>query len=480
MCRFQNKKVLDKAFEEYEKCLREAILPIDEKELKNIHFDGKKLGSKFLAKNLIGSDSSIFEEFKAGIHEKYENLKLQNQYELKMHFMTYLKDQYNKLDFAIKSGEFANISSFEKSLKIVEKEYYETCLDGQIKGEIFLTFAREIANKFSDFLIVGLNNEIKLQKLAANDLSTKYLSEIKELNDSLLSQKISYEKTISALQMDLNLSIIRENELKDQNLKLISLKEDLENNIKETVKAKNLEIEGYKKKILEFESQIKETARKHTLNISEIEEKNALLIQQLDFTQKSLDEYKAKEKNFSDKLKDMRSENAQSLKTLQNKYEQQIEKLSEKTEEKTKENNELENEIELKEGLLEETQSLLNGIKQEYFVYKEKTEKELQDLQKFCKEKEILFEKTLEKKEQEFKTATARMRARLSETEKKNRNNEELRRSDMAIWAQDNAILVQKIEFLEQEVEELKIKREEEKKHYRSVINTMETVVPNN
>ena len=54
------------------------------------------------------------------------------------------------------------------------------------------------------------------------------------------------------------------------------------------------------------------------------------------------------------------------------------------------------------------------------------------------------------------------MRARLSETEKKNRNNEELRRSDMAIWAQDNAILVQKIEFLEQEVEELKIKREEE------------------
>ena len=56
------------------------------------------------------------------------------------------------------------MQALDKMLKTVEKEYYEDCLDGQSKVEIYLSFSREISNKASDYLISYLQNEIKLHK----------------------------------------------------------------------------------------------------------------------------------------------------------------------------------------------------------------------------------------------------------------------------------------------------------------------------
>jgi Guanylate-binding protein, N-terminal domain/Guanylate-binding protein, C-terminal domain len=479
ICSSQNKTVLENAVQEYEKVLNDAVIPLEEQELKSIHQDGKKQGIKYLSKHLIGPDKSFIETFKKIVNEKYTEIKIQNKYELKIYFMTYLKDKYTLLDSAIKSGEFNNTSSFEKKLKVLEKEYYDNTLEGEIKTEIFLTFAREISNKVSDYLISNLNNELKVQKSISADHVSKLSSEIQELNELINTHKKESGKVIEKLQEELVIANTKENILKDQISKLNLNKEDLENFIKDLNKTKSTEIAELQKKIEEFDETIKEIHKNNNSKISEIQDEKALILQKITFTENTLEEYKAKEKSNSDKLKEIRAENSQTVKSIQSKFENQIEKLNEKLEEKAKENNDLENEIELKEALLEETQGLLNSLKSEYNEYKTSIDSEINSLKKQIQDKEFQYSKKLEKMEQEYKTSTSRIRARLSETEKKLRNSEELLRNDMAIWAQDNAILVQKIEFLEQEVEEQKLKREEEKKHFKSVISTMESSISN-
>ena len=94
---------------------------MDEAERKNVHSELKKQYAKELVKKLLAYDEKLVLEFHTTIREKYNEKKLQNQYDLKMHFMTYLKDQYTELDSSIKSGKFLNLQDLEKSLKILIK-----------------------------------------------------------------------------------------------------------------------------------------------------------------------------------------------------------------------------------------------------------------------------------------------------------------------------------------------------------------------
>ena len=474
ICKAQNKKVVEKAVAEYGKMVNEVELPVGEVEFRGMHRDAREAGVRYLEKNIVGQGDGIVEEFKKMIRQKLEESKEQNKYQLKMHYMTYLKEKYNQLDSAIKAGEFSNMQILEKMLKNVEKEYYEDCLDGQSKAEIYLSFAREISNKACDYIIAYLQNEIKLQKNISTEQISKLSADLGEASSNILKIQTKSDKQLSELQGELSTVVFREEILKEQIVKVTHAKEEAESNLKELNKQRNLDLEEFKRKYTGLEVETQNLIRKKNSEISEIEDQKALILQKLEFTENSLEDYRNKEKTNSEKIKELRQENSQAVKSIQSKYEMQIEKLNERISEKTRECSEIENEIELKEALLEETQACLNEMKKNYEEFRAKTEQEIETLAFQIQEKEIIHAKKIEKMEQEFKTSTARIRARLNETEKKLRNSEELLRNDMAIWAQDNAILVQKIEFLEQEVDEQKIKREDEKKHYLAVINTIE------
>lgn len=478
VCKAQNRKVLEKAIEEYDLVVNETSQPTSETELQIVHKDAKKVGEKYLLKNMVAADASVNAEFKKIVREKNGENKVQNKYQLKLHYMNYLKNKYTQLDSAIKSGEFLNIGPLEKALKIVEKEYYEDCIDDQSKTEIYLSFAREITNKASDFIISNLNNEIKLQKSMSSEHIKKLTAEIQEANEVILKLKEENESQINDLKGDLTTALAKEGIYKEKLEKISHIKDELEVSLKELTKQKSADFEEYNHKLADLEKSNQDLIKKHAIALSEVDDDKALILQKLAFTETSLEDYKVKDKNYSEKLKDLRQEHTQSLKSLQQKFDQQIEKLTEKVSEKAKECTDLENEIDLKEALLEETQAFLNETKTQFEEFKAKTDEEILTLTTEQEEKNFLSARKIEKMEQEFKTSTARIRARLNETEKKLRNSEELLRSDMAIWAQDNAILVQKIEFLEQEVEEQKMKREEEKKHYKMVISTMESIIP--
>ena len=102
VCKVQNGKVLEKAVVEYEKMMSEAGLPVNEGELKGMQVDAKKAGVRYIGKNVVGQDLSVIEEFKAKIREKYEERKEQNKYQLKMHYMTYLKRKIHTIRFCNK------------------------------------------------------------------------------------------------------------------------------------------------------------------------------------------------------------------------------------------------------------------------------------------------------------------------------------------------------------------------------------------
>ena len=479
ICKSQNRKVLDESVDMYGKLLTDNTLPMEESELSSAHKEAKAEALKYLKKNILSQDNDLVKNYKQMVQEKFEEAKMQNQYELKLHYMTFLKDQFTFLDSEIKNGKFSSMNAFEKNLKLLEKEYFENTLPGQLKSEIFLTFAREISNKAADFLISFFTNETKMQKLAYEDLSEKLTAEIREAKESFGQVRSDLEKTNSKLSSDLAVTTSHEKTLKDQLLTLQSCKEDLEQTIKDLQKNKSSELSDLKSKYSSLESSMKDLQRKHNNELSEVEDEKALLSQKLSFTESSLEEFKVKDRNYSERLKEFRAEQSQSQKLLQSKYEQQIEKLTERLNEKTKENNDLENEVELKEALLEQVQNLLNEAKAKLDSIKSQSESEINDLKAQLQDKESFYLKKIEKIEQDYKVSTSRLRARLSETEKKLRNSDELLRNDMAIWAQDNAILVQKIEFLEQEVEELKAKNEEEKKRYTSIISTLEAGIQN-
>lgn len=471
ICKSHNRKILDSALEVYENYFNENVSTMEESELKSLKKDSKNEAKIFLTKNLIVQDNEVFKLFKERMNEKWEEAKIQNQYLLKMHYMNFLKDQYTELDSQVKSGKFSNLVGFEKSLKVVEKEYFENCIPGQLKSEIFLTFVREISSKAGEYLVGFYANEAKMQKLANEEIREKFLNEIKELQGA----KVDLEKQVASVKGDLIVSQSKESLFKEQISSFQAQKEDFERTIRDLQKHKTGELEELKIKYSTLQTTLQEVNRKHNFELSDLQDQMALLSQKLSLTESSLEEYKNKDRTYSDRIKEIRAEQTQSQKSLQLKYDQQIEKLNEKLTEKNKETNELENEIELKEALLEEVQTLLNETKSEFEGYRSKSEQEIEDLRTQLSEKEAFYSKKVEKMEQDYKVSTARIRARLSETEKKLRNSEELLRNDMAIWAQDNAILVQKIEFLEQEVEELNYKREEEKKHYTSVISSLES-----
>ena len=140
------------------------------------------------------------------------------------------------------------MQALDKMLKTVEKEYYEDCLDGQSKVEIYLSFSREISNKASDYLISYLQNEIKLQKNISTEQISKLSTDLKEVNDNILKIKTQSDKQASELQGELSTAVFREEMLKEQIVKLLHYKEETEGTLKELNKQRNLDLEEFNRK----------------------------------------------------------------------------------------------------------------------------------------------------------------------------------------------------------------------------------------
>lgn len=207
---------------------------------------------------------------------------------------------------------------------------------------------------------------------------------------------------------------------------------------------------------------------------ADYEQDIALLQQQTKFQENSIEGHSIKERALNRKLKDLQIEYTTRAQSTSANFEMKISLLSTKLEEKLNESAELETKLDERERIAEDLKSQLEQLLDQHLA---KTSELKQQIEKLAAENNTLLrthENQLADLQENYVTATARLRARLEETEKKLRSSEGLLRSDMTIWAKDNAILVQKIDFLEQELSDLREKREEDRSYNQKMMKTLE------
>jgi hypothetical protein len=281
ICKANNRKVLARCIGEYENMMGEVGIPAEDEEIESVHKEAKKAGIVEIEKTVIGDKKEVLTEFLSAVKEKYAEKKMQCQYEMKMYFMTFLKGKYTELDAEIRNGMYKSLQGFDKRLKLVEKEYYEECINGKMKAEIFLTFAREISNKAAEFLMNNLSEEVRVQKGINEDISAQYSNQLKEMKDTIAQLKLETDKQVSKLQAELSIETAKVNIYQENLEKTQKTKDDLEIALKELQKQKNNDVDELRRKIQENEEQFRETNRKTLLKVTEVEDEKVLLEQRL-------------------------------------------------------------------------------------------------------------------------------------------------------------------------------------------------------
>ncbi|CAG9315681.1 unnamed protein product [Blepharisma stoltei] len=482
ICQNQNRKVFEESKEIYQKTLEkcaEEMFPAPFEKLIIYHKTSKHAALEYFESKSLGEDKSWYlNELIIHIKEKFELLKEENITETKEECAKFLTERYMEIDQKIRQGEIKKLMDFERALRNFENDFDSKGPKGPNSKECFLDFYREKLRKVTDNMLKQALNELELQHILSTEQILRLETELKFTEERLISERNDSLNRISLLQGEKSEYAAKEKSLKEQVSHLIEDKDKMENELRDILdeyKAKyQKEVDSSNIKVLELNDYVKDFERENARKIAELEEEKALLSQKISFLESSLEDYKLRDKASSEKIKEARNDHNQVLKIMQAKFDSQITKFQEKLDGQLKEVSDLEAELDNKERTVEDLQFKLTENQSQNAKIIKELQNHNENVSKSLKETENEFKEKLEEQRIENLKSTARLRARLDETEKKLRGSEELQRSDMSIWAQDNAILVQKIEFLEQELEEEKSKRDEDKKYYESMVSALE------
>ena len=221
------------AEEIYEKEITERLenrFPVNEKNLKDIHKNSKKISLKSFLNEAIGDEiEEYLEKLKKKIEEKYEAIFFNNQNACKVLCSRFLQENHAIILQKMKKGGIKTFSDFEKELKILKEYAKSHCpvMNLELLGEFLL----DSLSTSGDYFIKNSLNELSLQKELFKESISRLESEIKE-------NQTSFQKEKEELRLKLSSS---ENEkielgLKEKNTqeKLDEIKSEKENFEKES------------------------------------------------------------------------------------------------------------------------------------------------------------------------------------------------------------------------------------------------------
>ena len=196
---------------------------------------------------------------------------------------------------------------------------------------VFLDFMHKTIAEGALLFLKNLANESEIQKSISGEFKTKYEKENKELKDELTKEKTQNSSKLTALERQKTESELREDELKKALKELKEKQEKGEQELKGRYNDEQKKIlsqfNELKLKLQSTEEELNNSKKASTVKDSEMEKRNALLTQRVEYLEKSLNETSAREKDLDGKYNALKNESSGQLKETAARYEGQLKNM---------------------------------------------------------------------------------------------------------------------------------------------------------
>lgn len=197
-----------------------------------------------------------------------------------------------------------------------------------------LEFTQRAFIEGADFFLKNLQNEFSLQKAISADSVSKLENEVTELKLEISRVKDSLEGKIRMVETERAELAAREQTLKESITGLSkekdALERDLRNKMEQDARDAARLMEELKSKMQSAEESSKEFQRRTIASESEFDKQKALLMQKIEFHEKTIEDLQRKDKEYSAEIKNQKKEHTSAVKETSQRYEKQLKTLQEK------------------------------------------------------------------------------------------------------------------------------------------------------
>ncbi|CAG9316741.1 unnamed protein product [Blepharisma stoltei] len=483
MCIYENQRVMDSANEIYDSTIMDYTsqkFPVSQKELKLIHKDAKKLALAHYFSNSIGYDTkNLLETLNEKIHEKFENLKIENEQSSKAFLSAFMNENFKVISNKMKSGTMAYMD-FERELRHFQEFVRSHGPNLGCKEESLMEFCYNVTAAASESFLRQMSQELKFYRETSENSKVCVSSEMSQMKEIYNKEKEDLLKKIASFESERSNLAEREKNLHEQIKSLKGYIEKIEQGNRDLVKNiksdAQKEIQDSLNKISEYEDKTKELER-HIYQIeSEKAQEIALLQQKINFLESSLEEGNIKAQKLLNELKNEKKNYNQAIKDIHVKYEEQIQSFQAKISQENEKFNDFEGTLNDKESEIEQLRLISSRNELQLSNLLKESKEEIQALKQKLDQKDLFYKKECENVQKSIDMELKHLRERLIETEAKLKEKDLQIASGVSSTQKEVAILQQKSEFLEQELLESKRVLEEERRMHETMMQTLNRV----
>ena len=479
VCREKCAKALQESIEFYERSVKEKIsgyLPMNVEQLAALHREIKQNTFQIMQQKAMGDGliREFFGELINKIKRKYVIIKTENIKESKRKCLGFINQEYKRIEQKLNLQEYQNFSEYEKELHNFQENFLAKGPTSVDNEKFLFEFLRKAIIDATQLFLKVTKSELEIQKTLSQDFQRKMDEKIDEIQKENFKEREGFMEKMGeiekyqAVEGTLRTEIAELKgrlELKEQELRQLSKKFQEEND-----KTK------YESRIhtMGFDEMLRNVERENLLKMGEFEKEKALLMQRVQFLEKSNEELLKKDKDQANELRNVRKEMSSQIKELTNKYEQNI-KLN------TNKINELQEKVIELEADLHEAQNNSETEQKKRFLiennmiqiteeFKEKLWNSQNEINKLNEAKELGLENTKAENEKTIQN----LNEKINDFQRIIAQKDEKTKAIKSENDKEKAILLQKLEFLSLQFKETEQQLNENKKAHEAILRALE------
>lgn len=484
ICKNECAKALEEAQEIYNSKIQQLLaenFPNSQENIMSMHREARKKSYDFFKAKALGEESQrIYIKLKEIVNEKLEQLKFQNEVEAEKQGLEFLRNNYSRLHAKLRSGEYKTFLEFEREMRTLQQYFKEHGPNGPYRELTLLTFCQGKIIDAADIFMKHLYSEIEIIESTTAEKIKVIQADSTAFREEIVRERTELAKKIQVTESEKKELVAKDSAWLEQINALKAEKEKIEGELRGSIKTIKDEASAEIKKALEkvaiHEDTVKNIERKSAQQLSEFNEKCALLDQKINFLESSLEDLKKKEKDLMNENKNLVKTHAFTLKDVQQKLESQIKLLENKLESETEARINLEKESEEKEKQYLDGKSLYEDTLKKLQNRLEETAQHIKTITQNSEQKERDYTSKLKEYEKTYEDTIVKLTRKLEETEKKFKKMEEVLKGESNNLQKENAILAQKIEFLETQCQDYKAQLDEERKQHSAMLLSLSSI----
>eukprot|EP01022_Parablepharisma_sp_SALTPOND_P029008 TRINITY_DN722_c0_g1_i1.p1 TRINITY_DN722_c0_g1~~TRINITY_DN722_c0_g1_i1.p1 ORF type:complete len:1467 (-),score=323.46 TRINITY_DN722_c0_g1_i1:3360-7760(-) len=482
ICKNECLKAFHSALDKYDGTMKELLyerLPMDSAELKEAHQEAYELALAEFNRISVGANTQEYmKDLTAKIKQKYTTLKVENEREAKKCIQGFLGSAYMSIEQKIRNNEFPTFEEYLRELKAFQMYFMENGPPGPNRKALLLEYCQKVQAEVAELFSKKLSAELDLQKTLTHDTVQKLESQIMELKEEHKTEADSMAGKIRLLETEKAELSAKEQGLRENCNTIMKEKAAREREMAEQLDEVKKEAERnmrlLRDKISQHEEQVRAAQEKAITTESDSNKQQALLEQKISYLEKTLEEARAKEKEYAAELRNTKKDHLGITKEITAKYEAQLKDLQQKLDTFKEQTSEL-------EAKMAEMQQTYENEKLQWIEDMESANSKREDSGKLVADLKAQLENKNEKikseqkaLEEKFAKERADYQAKIAELQATNKSLDEQMKASKIKWEKEEAINKQKQEFYEVQLSEAKKQLEETRKSHETMVRALE------